>query len=168
MDSKQLVGKAIIGSKTEPGKSSKTKALTGKFNVGDSLSAMGPAGAEMMYQSTGSPTAAAVLHGAFTGLGASQPYYGSGMGMPGLMGSGKYSYAPGYMGGKYLTGSDGGVAGTGVSTPEMMQSMNQTSQELLVLQANLQQNMQAWNAKSNIISADHRARMAMIEKFTGR
>ena len=62
------------------------------------------------------------------------------------------------------------VAGTGedFSQMDMINSMNQNNLELLELQATMQSNMQGWNTKSNILSADHRARMAMIEKFTAR
>ena len=50
----------------------------------------------------------------------------------------------------------------------MINTMNQNNLQLLELQATMQSNMQGWTTKSNVLSADHRARMAMIEKFTAR
>ena len=49
-----------------------------------------------------------------------------------------------------------------------MEVMNQNNLQLIELQAIMQSNMQTWNTKSNILSADHRAKMSMIEKFTAR
>lgn len=164
MTKPEHISSKAVGAPLEATKTSKTNST--KFNVGDTVSPFGPAAAELTYQMGGGTTAAAVMHGAFTGLSAgSSPYYG---GMPGLMGSGKYVGGYEGYGNKYIGDTSGGVAGSGMSQTEIFNAMNEKSQELLVLQAGLQQNMQAWNAKSNIISADHRARMAMIEKFTGR
>ena len=74
----------------------------------------------------------------------------AGIGMPG---GGTAAAVPGY---------------DGFSQSDMINTMNQNNLQLLELQATMQSNMQAWNTKSNILSADHRARMAMIEKFTAR
>ena len=66
-------------------------------------------------------------------------------------------------------GSSAVVPGTeGFSQWDLINTMNQNNLQLLELQATMQSNMQGWNTKSNILSADHRARMAMIEKFTAR
>lgn len=156
------------------------------------VDAMAPTGAELMYQSTGSSNAAAVLHGAFSGMSSAASVYGYGAGggtsalssggvgaygdFPGVMGVGSYNtlggyaagggYAPGaFKAGNELPMSGGGSA---PGTQEMINSMNTNNLKLLELQAVMQSNMQAWNTKSNILSADHRARMAMIEKFTAR
>jgi len=89
------------------------------------------------------------------------------MGSTGGMGAMKYSGMP-----PGMTGAGGGssvIPGTdNFSQADMINTMNQNNLQLLELQAMMQSNMQAWNTKSNILSADHRARMAMIEKFTTR
>lgn len=155
------------------------------FNVMlDTISAMGPtaATAGQMY---GSPNSAAVLGAAFSGIGATSAATG-GMGGGGGMSMAGTSGAPylaagmgnmramsgmGDMGGGGVGGSSpvfGGTEGTGMSQMDMINTMNQNNLQLLELQAVMQNNMQGWNTKSNILSADHRARMAMIEKFTAR
>jgi len=150
------------------------------------VDAMAPMNTELMYQATGSSNAAAVLHGAFTGVGGAAASYGagsgvSGAGFGGYGGYGALSEYPGMMGvGSY--GTYAGVAGKATSptglpegkatgdlpTGQLMDTMNLNNLKLLELQATMQSNMQAWNTKSNILSADHRARMAMIEKFAAR
>jgi hypothetical protein len=155
------------------------------------MDAMTPMNTELMYQATGSSNAAAVLHGAFTGVsGAAGAYgYGGGAGIgTGYGGFGGASEYPGMLGygsaGTYAGAStvsykaEGGApyktAGSGdpsqsyYPTQELMNTMNVNNLKLLELQAVMQSNMQAWNTKSNILSADHRARMAMIEKFAAR
>ena len=120
----------------------------------------------------GNPTAGAVLSAAFGGLsqGMSSMSMGGGGGMGGS--SGTYMSAgmgvPG-MGG--ATGASGTavVPGTeGFSQADMMNTMNQNNLQLLELQALMQNNMQAWNTKSNILNADHRVKTTMIEKLSPR
>jgi hypothetical protein len=153
------------------------------------VDAMAPMNTEVMYQASGSTSAAAVLHGAFTGMGGAAGAYGYGPASasggsggfgalseyPGIMGVGSSSTYAGYAGGgskgfESTGGSttSGQVAGTGMNTPEVLNTMNINALKLLELQAVVQSNTQAWNTKSNILSADHRARMAMIEKFAAR
>lgn len=122
----------------------------------------------------GSPNAATVLSSAFSGIsqlsgmsgGGAYPSY-AGMNMGGYAGpKNAGAYMPsGIPGG----GSDSVIPGAeGFSQWDMINTMNQNNLQLLELQATMQSNMQGWNTKSNILSADHRARMAMIEKFTAR
>ncbi len=160
------------------------------------VDAMAPTGAELMYQSTGSSNAAAVLHGAFSGMSSAAGVYGYGGGggggsalasggtgaygdFPGVMGVGGASTVGGYTGGGGFSpgafkAADGLGTGTGPTggpvpgTQDLITSMNTNNLKLLELQAVMQSNMQAWNTKSNILSADHRARMSMIEKFSAR
>lgn len=137
---------------------------------------------------SGAAGQAASMYGAGSGGSAAIAAAFSGVSQLGAVaGNGSYpSYAAGYdMGGysgmKYssasLTGS--GLTGTGTSSSvipgtegfsqmDMINTMNSNNLQLLELQALMQSNMQSWNTKSNILSADHRARMAMIEKFTAR
>lgn len=135
----------------------------------DMVSAMSPTAttAGGMYAS---PNSATVLAAAFSGVnefnaqtsGLGTPYLASGMGGWG----GNYASA-GALGG--LDPNAPVVPGTeGFSHMDMINTMNQNNLKLLELQAVMQSNMQGWNTKSNILSADHRARMAMIEKFTAR
>jgi hypothetical protein len=154
-------------------------AVAPKAAFGDvmqGVSAMGPATAELLGQWTGgSNMAGAVLNAAFSGIevagGASSGGYG-GYGayssVPGLMGAPRHGSQPGFTNAKYA-----GQVTTGVDDPsqyqaELMQTMNSNNLKLLELQALMQSNMQSWTTKSNILSADHRARMSMIEKFTAR
>lgn len=153
--------------------------------------AMAPMNEAIMYGTTGSDTAAAVLHGAFTGMSGAAGAYGygpakaGGGGYGGYGGYGALSEYPGMMGfggasttGGYATGGgykaiDSGMGGTGgqvqgLPTQELLNTMNMNNLKLLELQAMMQSNMQQWNTKSNILSADHRARLSMIEKFTAR
>lgn len=157
-------------------KASKAKEMFGgggggysDFNLMmDSVSAaqMPTSAAMGMY---GDVNSATVLAAAFSGVNA----YGaqSGGGAP-YLASGTYSGGmtsmqtmPGMMPGSNTPV----VPGTDNFTQmDMMNTMNQNNLQLLELQAVMQSNMQAWNTKSNILSADHRAKMAMIEKFTTR
>lgn len=129
----------------------------------------------------GSTNAATVLGAAFSGVTAlnntpgmsayptTSGGYGGGSALPGQMGAMKYSseYMPSGIPGS--SGSSSVIPGTeGFSQWDMINTMNQNNLQLLELQAVMQSNMQSWNTKSNILSADHRARMAMIEKFTAR
>ncbi|MFH1874574.1 MAG: hypothetical protein ABH859_05240 [Pseudomonadota bacterium] len=114
--------------------------------------------------------AQAVLAAAFSGTSAAgqvyggSPYMTAGMGSSAMMSPSIAKYSSGVVG----AGTSSVVAGTDFSQAEMINTMNQNNLQLLELQATMQSNMQAWNTKSNILSADHRARMAMIEKFTAR
>lgn len=150
-------------------KASKIKGYGGAdFNVMlDAVSAMGPTAstASGMY---GSSNSSAVLAAAFSGittgaqtLGGSTPTMTSGSGLNSYMSTG------GSIG--TLDPNASVVPGTeGFSQMDMVNTMNQNNLELLELQATMQSNMQGWTTKSNILSADHRARMSMIEKFTAR
>ncbi len=160
-------------------KGSKVKAYGSSSNFDamlDAVSAMSPTAmtAGNMYAS---PNSAAVLSAAFSGVNATNAVSGGYSGAS--YAGGVPSFAGGYGGGmKYAStgGSLGSldpnapvVAGTeGFTHMDMVNTMNQKNLELLELQAVMQSNMQGWNTKSNILSADHRARMAMIEKFTAR
>lgn len=163
------------------------KASTGKnFDAFlGAVDAMAPMNEQIMYGATGSENAAAVLHGAFTGVGGAAGAYGYGASKaggfgggyggfgslseyPGMMGVGSYGT---YSGGYKAAGGDfkgGNVPGTDLPTGDLINTMNTNNLKLLELQAVMQSNMQAWNTKSNILSADHRARLSMIEKFTAR
>lgn len=145
----------------------------------DAVNAMGPTAytAGSIY---GSNNSAAVLSAAFSGIGATSSQMGGMSGMSGASYTGTPYMSGGYGSGYYKSSSLGGFGGlsnpdssaipgtTGFSQMDMINTMNQNNLQLLELQAVMQNNMQAWNTKSNILSADHRARMAMIEKFTAR
>jgi len=141
----------------------------------DMAGAMSPV-ASTAGQLYGNNSSAAVLAAAFSGVTAGAQTMSSG----GQLAS--YGMTPSYAGGygvsAQVTGS-GTLGGLNSSTEvipgaegftqmDMINSMNQNNLQLLELQATMQSNMQGWNTKSNILSADHRARMAMIEKFTAR
>lgn len=161
--------------------------------MGDALlgaSAMSAGAYEFVGQATGgSNIAGAVLNAAFSGIDVAHGFTPKGMGgyagygpyssAPGMMGVGSYSTNMGYAGGiKAGVTVPGGVPGSiessiGVDNPaayqqELMQTMNANNLKLLELQAHMQSNMQSWTTRSNILSADHRARMSMIEKFSPR
>ncbi|MFH1829451.1 MAG: hypothetical protein ABH871_01575 [Pseudomonadota bacterium] len=150
-------------------KASKVKGMGGgDFDVMlDAVSAMGPT-ATTSSQMYGSGNSSAVLAAAFSGISSGAQ----------TLGGATPSFAGGYGAGAQFasTGSIGTldpnaavVPGTeGFSQMDMINTMNQNNLQLLELQATMQSNMQGWNTKSNILSADHRARMAMIEKFTAR
>lgn len=152
--------------------------------------ATGPAAATAgsMY---GNTPAYVALNAAFSGMGQAASSLSSGGGGMGGMSYGA-SIGGGYAGAPYLAAGTGvsykaggytgagtldpnspvipgtGVGPDGLSYGDMISTMNQNNLQLLELQAMMQNNMQMWNTKSNILSADHRARMAMIEKFTAR
>lgn len=145
-------------------------------------SALEPVAGEVTNQAVG-PDAASVLHGAFTGTYNAAGSFG--YGAPGTaaagFGTSTLSEYPGMMGygssstafaGKGIetatTTTAGSAAGTGLPTGELINAMNTNNLKLLELQAVMQSNMQQWNTKSNILQADHRSRMAMIEKFSPR
>lgn len=156
-------------------KASKIKGAGGAdFNVMlDAVSAMGPTAgtAAGMY---GSSNSSAVLAAAFSGISSGAQTLGGGASMTSVP-----SFAGGYGAGAHFA-STGGSLGTldpnaavvpgteGFSQMDMINTMNQNNLQLLELQATMQSNMQGWTTKSNILSADHRARMSMVEKFTAR
>ncbi|HPQ81300.1 MAG TPA: hypothetical protein PLZ86_06200 [bacterium] len=123
----------------------------------------------------GSNNAMAALNAAFSGIGTASQAMGGGMSYGASFGGGVSGGAPylaAGMGAQTIGGSLGStsaIPGTdNLTQMDMINSMNQNNLGLLELQATMQSNMQGWNTKSNILSADHRARMAMIEKFTAR
>lgn len=130
----------------------------------DAVGAMEGASATAMAQ-YGDVNSSTVLAAAFSGMnqynaqaGGSVPYFASG-------GMGNYMSGAGVV----PSAGTSVIPGTENFTHmDMINTMNQNNLQLLELQAVMQSNMQGWNTKSNILSADHRARMAMIEKFTAR
>ncbi len=166
------------------GQKSKSYGTSSNFDaMMGAVSAMTPtvSTAGNMY---GSSNSSAVLAAAFSGInqaGAQMSGYGGGGSPAAMMGGGGTPYlAGGSAGGMKYSNANGSidalsdpnapvVAGTeGFGQMDMINSMNSNNLHLLELQATMQSNMQGWNTKSNILSADHRARMAMIEKFTAR
>ncbi len=163
------------------GKPTKVKAMGSGADFGgmmDAINAMGATAttATGMY---GSSNSSAVLAAAFSGINAASaqglgsggaPYMASGsMGGSLTYGMKGMSAGDSALGGVGSSSTTPVVAGTeGFSQMDMINTMNQNNLQLLELQAVMQSNMQSWNTKSNILSADHRARMAMIEKFTAR
>ena len=153
----------------------------GKFNAFlGTVDAFAPMNIEIMNQAAGG-NAAAILNGAFTGTSQATQSWGGAGAAPtaagfgtGLGGYGALSEYPGMMGaGKYASGVVGAGGGTvpgdpSVYTGDLMSAMNSNNLKLLELQATMQSNMQGWQTKANILSADHRMRLAMIEKYTGR
>jgi hypothetical protein len=141
------------------------------------VSAMAPV-ATTTGQMYGTANSGAVLAAAFGGINELGAHRGGFGGYAGASYGGGAPYLAAGMGGQYA--STGGSIGTldpnapvvpgteGFSQMDMINTMNQNNLQLLELQAVMQSNMQGWNTKSNILSADHRARMAMIEKFTAR
>ncbi|MDO8494178.1 MAG: hypothetical protein Q7S68_02450 [Deltaproteobacteria bacterium] len=173
-----------IKAQTTPS-TSKTGAKSMGF--GETMGAVGafaPFTGELTGQATGSVNAATVLNAAFTSfpmaaasfsgtapswgmassMGSTPGFYGATAGGPGGMPGLGASY-PSEVGG--LSGGQA-VPGTNLSQFQLMEVMNQNNLKLIELQAMMQSNMQVWNTKSNILSADHRAKMSMIEKFTAR
>lgn len=147
----------------------------------DFVNAFSPTAVAYNNYRGGNPAAGAVLSAAFSGINQmSAQSTGGGYGAS-YAGGGTPSFAGGSVGTgtNYLSTSSGVgsldpnasvISGTGesFSQMDMINTMNQNNLQLLELQAVMQNNMQSWNTKSNILSADHRARMAMIEKFTAR
>lgn len=182
--------------KTEVAKSARAGSPKAAFSdILNGVSAMGPATNELVGQWTGgNENAGAVLNAAFSGIGvtagAASPAgfgaaggYGAYSDYPGLFGSPRYTTQPGAIAptgatpgtGVRYAGS-GGATSLGQTDPndpaqyqyEIMTTMNSNNLKLLELQALMQSNSQAWTTKSNILSADHRSRMSMIEKFSAR
>ncbi len=136
--------------------------------------AFAPLAAEAGYQATGSANAAAVLHSAFTALptayGSSQGGYMNSMvgNPPGILGAGSYSTPLD----AYGVGA-GGASGVGTGTSaidqgQLIQQMNENNMDLLGLQALMQNNMQQWTTRSNVLKSVHDAKMAMIQHFAVR
>lgn len=151
-------------------KASKVKGYGGgDFNVMlDAVSAMGPT-ASTTASMYGSSNSSAVLAAAFSGISTGAQTLGGGsMASAGGYGAGaNFSSTGGSIG--TLDPNASVVPGTeGFSQMDMINTMNSNNLQLLELQATMQSNMQGWTTKSNILSADHRARMSMIEKFTAR
>lgn len=160
-------------------KASSAKGLTKDFNAFlGAADAMAPATMTGAQMYSGNVNASTVLASAFSGIGQlnslTAPSFaaGAGVGYNGspIAGYGSLKYSGQAMTGAAAGTGDGSLFGTntGFSQMDMVNTMNQNNLQLLELQAVMQSNMQAWNTKSNILSADHRARMAMIEKFTAR
>jgi|SRR3989338_1069666 len=181
-----------IDPKAIQGEASKSKGISGAkastFNAYmGSVNAMGPFAGELTYQTSGNTNAATVLSAAFSSFPAAASAFagGGGMGVP--------SYAGGYGGGS-MTGSQvPGLAGgpgmmraayttpglgdpnapVSADTPgfkqgDLVNTLNKNNMDLLELQAIMQANMQTWTTKSNVLAADHRAKMSLIEKFNAR
>lgn len=139
------------------------------------IAAMGPAGAEFISQSTGgNVNAAAVFNAAFSGMEAAGGATGTSAGFspystsPGVFSTPRYTTQTGTVDGRLGLQSSGNPDDPSQYQYELMQTMNANNLKLLELQALMQSNMQSWTTKSNILSADHRSRMSMIEKFTAR
>ncbi len=161
-----------------------TPRAKGEFaDIMGGVSAMSPFATEFTRQATGNVNAATVLNAAFSSFpGAASAFSG---GAPSWSSAG-YSATPygpgayaGYQGGipglsmqygvtQPPVSAGQAVPGTNMSQAQLMEVMNQNNLQLIELQAIMQSNMQVWNTKSNILSADHRAKMSMIEKFTAR
>lgn len=152
----------------------KSQAVTPTF--GDTLTTaagnLAPFAGEAAAQGTGNVNAASVLHAAFTampqayasttgGAYAGGGYYG-GMDELGVMGSMRYSSA--------INPAAGGTdpAGLGTSQTQLIDKMNTNNLQLLGLQATLQNNMQSWTTKSNVLKSSYEAKMNMIQKFSVR
>ena len=159
----------------------------GDFLAG--VSAMTPFATEFTRQSTGDVNATNVINAAFASFPAASsafvggaspswsqagfspygmpaaasmtPAFGQSTALPGLAGHSPQTHG--------LANPGTEIApGTGMTQFQLMEVMNQNNLKLIELQAIMQSNMQTWNTKSNILSADHRAKMSMIEKFTAR
>ncbi len=151
------------------------KAQTVAPGFGDTLAgaagALAPFAGEAAAQSTGSVNAASVLHAAFTAMpqayGASSgDYYSNGMysGMDelGIMGSSRFQTV------NPVVGGSGDAAGLGTSQAALIDKMNSNNLQLLGLQSTLQNNMQSWTTKSNVLKSSYEAKMNMIQKFSVR
>lgn len=164
-------------------KSSPRAAMGGGSDFGNVFAgiaeAFSPLAGEAMYQGTGSTQAATVLHTAFSSVpqafagGPSGAYAGSVLGgTPGAMGAGRYStasYLPADLAGAGAGGAGGAGPGLeGVSQYQLLETMNQNNLQLLELQSIMQNNMQQWTTKSNVMKSVHTAKMAMIQQFNVR
>lgn len=131
--------------------------------------AMAPFAGEAAAQSTGNVNAASVLHAAFTAMpqafggGGGGGMYDAGMGELGVMGSAKYASAVNPM-----AGGAGDPSGLGTSQSALIDKMNSNNLQLLGLQSTLQNNMQSWTTKSNVLKSSYEAKMNMIQKFSVR
>lgn len=134
--------------------------------LADSAGALAPFAGEAAAQSTGNVNAASVIHAAFTAMpqafggGAGGGMYDAGMGELGVMGSAKYSSV------NPVAGGD--PAGLGTSQAALIDKMNSNNLQLLGLQSTLQNNMQSWTTKSNVLKSSYEAKMNMIQKFSVR
>ncbi len=147
-------------------KASKLQSVGGSDFGGmlDAVSAMGST-ASTTSQMYGSSNSSAVLAAAFSGIAAGAETMGSSS--MSSTGFGAQTISNGTLG--TLDPNAAVVSGTdGYSQMDLINTMNQNNLQLLELQATMQNNMQGWTTKSNILQADHRARMTMIEKFTAR
>lgn len=135
--------------------------------------AFAPLAGELTYQTTGNSNAAAVLHSAFSTMPVAFGGRGAGGGgLGGLMSNdsgimGANAYGAGY-GMDPGVDPNGAVPGTGSTQAQLLDQMNTNNLELLSLQAMMQNNMQQWTTKSNILKASHDAKMAMIQHFAPR
>lgn len=145
-----------------------------KASFGDFLGIAGafaPLAGEAGYQLTGNANAATVLHSAFSALpaayGSSQGYMGSMAGdLPGVMGSAKYSTPLDAYG--IGAGDATGAGGSALDQASLINQMNENNMNLLELQALMQNNMQQWTTRSNVLKSVHDAKMAMIQHFAVR
>lgn len=144
------------------------RAKAASVSFGDIMTAAAPLAGEATYWGTGNPNAANVIHAAFSALpasyaGTSGGYAGSVLGdLPGIMGAPRYATTAS----PYGSGGMGNIPGTEVPQAELINTMNENNLQLLELQATMQNNMQQWTTKSNILKSIHEAKMAMIQKFT--
>jgi len=170
-------------------KGARMKGMSTDSGFGSMLDAIGAMGstATTAGQMYGGSNSSAVLSAAFSGIGAASGSLGGGGAYGASAGGGAMGGAPYLAAGMSTTGTGfkadsttssigaGGLSSTsaisgadGMSQMDMINTMNANNLQLLELQAVMQNNMQSWNTKSNILSADNRARMSMIEKFTAR
>lgn len=137
----------------------------------DAVGALAPFAGEATAQATGNVNAASVLHAAFTAMpqayasGTGGMYSGglnmaSGMDELGMYGAFRHSTVNPV--------ASGDPSGLGVSQGQMIEKMNSNNLQLLGLQATLQNNMQSWSTKSNVLKSSYEAKMNMIQKFSVR
>lgn len=141
---------------------------SGYATAASAAAAMAPFAGEAAAQSTGNVNAASVLHAAFTALpeafgGGSAGMY-SGMDELGVMGSSRYNTVNPGAG----VGGAGDPGGLGTSQAALIDKMNSNNLQLLGLQSTLQNNMQSWTTKSNVLKSSYEAKMNMINKFSVR
>jgi hypothetical protein len=124
----------------------------------------------------GGESAATVLFTAFNNMGHLGAAAGQGGGLGGGMGMGA---TPGAFGASSHAGLGAGTSGygyggssipgmDGMDQASLLNQMNQNNLQLLELQAIMQNNMQQWTTKSNVLKATHDAKMAMIQHFAVR
>lgn len=146
------------------GKAQAVSTPSGFDTAMNAAGAMAPFAGEATAQATGNVNAASVLHAAFTAMpqvagGGAGGYYG-GMDEMGIMGSARYN--------SVNPGAGGDPAGLGTSQTQLIDKMNTNNLQLLGLQATLQNNMQSWTTKSNVLKSSYEAKMNMIQKFSVR